>query len=168
MQGYEIRLSVLKDLQRFLVQFCEDIRKKSEEFKNRVIQLQETGVPIQIAEHYKANYGMQNLQHLQNLITNITDNILPQINTDIAKLEQTMIWRDTSGNIVARRIDNRIWDNSGNWIYEIRGDRIYDSSGNWRYEIRGDRIYDTAGNWRYELRGDRIYDTAGNCLSAEY
>ena len=41
------------------------------------------------------------------------------------------MWRDTSGNIVARRVGDRLLDNSGNWLFEIRGDRIYDSSGNW-------------------------------------
>jgi hypothetical protein len=167
-QKIAIRLSVLKDLQRFLVQFSEDIREKSAEYSHRVKQLPENGVAVQIAEYYEVNFGTQNLQHLQNLIAAITDIHLPHIKTAIAKLEEPFLLRDTAGNIVARVIGDRIWDNSGNWLYEIRGDRIYDSSGNWRYEFRADRIYDTAGNWRYELRDDRVYDTAGNWLGSEY
>ena len=83
------------------------------------------------------------------------------------KIER-MLWRDTSGNIITRRVGNRFLDNSENWLYEIRGDSIYDSSGNWRFELIGDRVYDAAGNWRFELIGDRIYDTAGNWLGSEY
>ena len=168
MQSIEIRLSVLKDLQKFLEQFIEDIREKSVAYNSRVGQLREAGVPVQIADYYEANYGAQNLQHLRTLITNITDIHLPYINADIAKLEQPLTMRDTVGNIVARIIGDRIWDNSGNWLYEFRGNRIYDSSGNWRFELRGDRVYDTAGNWRFELRDDRIYDTSGNWLGSEY
>ena len=165
MQAIEIRLSVLKDLQEFLMQFSEDIREKSVAFKNRVGQLLEVGVPVQIADYYEANYGAQNLQYLRTLIENITDVHLPDINADIANLEQPLIMRDTVGNIVVKIIGDRIWDNAGNWLYEFRGNRIYDSSGNWKFELRGDRVYDTAGNWRYELRGDRIYDTSGNWLN---
>jgi hypothetical protein len=147
-QNIEIHLSVLKELQKFLVQFSEEIRIKSDEYNRRINQLQEIEVAVQIADYYEANYAMQNIQLLQNLIANITDVCLPQINANIAKLEQTLIWRDTAGNIVAKQIGDRIWDNSGNWVYEIRGNRIYDSSGNWRFEFRGDdRIYDTLGNW---------------------
>jgi len=168
-QNIEIHLSVLKELQKFLVQFGEDIRVKSEEYTRRINQLREVDVTVQIADYYKENYATQNFQYLQILIANITDVCLPQINTILSKLDQTVIWRDTAGNIVAKRIGDRIWDNSGNWLYEIRGDRIYDTSGNWRFELRGEnRIYDTAGNWRYELRGDRIYDTSGNWLALEY
>ena len=169
MQDVELRLSVLKELQGFLVQFSEDMREKSEEFNRRICQLRETGVPVQIADNYAANYGDQTLHHLRNLVANITDVNLPYIITQINQLEQTLIWRDTNGNIVARRIGDRIWDNYGNWLYEIRGDRIYDTAGNWKYEIRGgNRIYDSSGNWRYEIRGDRIYDTYGNWLGTEY
>ena len=168
MQAIEIRLSVLKDLQRFLEQFIEDIREKSVAFNNRIRKLREAGVPIQIADYYEENYGVQILQYLRNLIMNITDVHLPNINADIAKFEKPLIMRDTAGNIVARIIGDRIWDNSGNWLYEFRGNRIYDSSGNWKFELRGDRVYDTAGNWRYELRGDRIYDTSGNWICSEY
>ena len=168
MRDIEIPLSVLKELQRFLVQFSEDIREKSVAYNRSVMQLREVGVAVQIADYYEANYAAQNLQHLQNFIAKITDIDLAYINARIAQFEQVLIWRDTDGNIVAKRIGNRVWDNSGNWLYEIRGDRIYNSSGSWRYELRDDRIYDTAGNWRYELRGDRIYDTAGNWLGSEY
>ena len=42
-----------------------------------------------------------------------------------------MLWRDISGNIVTRRVGDRLLDNSGNWLFEIRGDRIYDTAGNW-------------------------------------
>ena len=169
MQGVELRLFVLKELQRLLLQFSEDMREKLEEFTRKVSQLRETGVAVQIADYYETNFGDQNFHHLRNLIANITDANLPYIHATINQLEQTLIWRDTSGNIVARRIGDRIWDNYGNWLYEIRGDRIYDTAGNWKYEIRGgNRIYDSSGNWKYELRGDRIYDTYGNWLGTEY
>ena len=169
MQNIEKHLLVLNELQKFLVQFVGDMREKLVEFNQRISQLSETGVNVQIAENYEANFCIQTIQHLQILIANITDNDLPYINTQISQFELTSIWRDTTGNIVAKKIGDRIWDNFGNWLYEIRGDRIYDTSGNWRFELRGeDRIYDTAGNWRYELRGDRIYDTSGNWLGLEY
>jgi len=169
MQGVELRLFVLKELQRLLLQFSEDMREKLEEFTRKVSQLREIGVAVQIADYYETNFGDQNFHHLRNLIANITDVTLPQIKATIDQLEQNLIWRDTRGNIVARRRGDRIWDDAGNWLYEIRGDRIYDTSGNWRYELRGsDRVYDTAGNWIYELRGDRIYDTAGNWLGYGY
>jgi hypothetical protein len=164
MQDIELRLSVLKELQRFLVQFVEEMSVKTEEFNRRVAQLHEDGVAVQIADYYEANYGAPSLQQLRNLIANIIDVTLPHIKAAINQLEQNLIWRDTRGNIVARRRGDRILDNSENWLYEIRGNWIYDTSGNWRYELRGDRVYDTSGNWRYELRGDRIYDTAGNWL----
>jgi len=32
--------------------------------------------------------------------------------------------RDIHGNIVARKVGNRILDKYGNWVYEIVGDRI--------------------------------------------
>ena len=35
MLDIELRLSVLKDLQKFIVQFCDDIREKSEEYNRR-------------------------------------------------------------------------------------------------------------------------------------
>ena len=167
MPDTELHLSVLKDLQKFLVRFSEEMQKRSEEFNLRAGQLREVGVAVQIAEYFEATYGAQYHRLFHNLITNITDVILPNISVNIAKLEQPLLYRDTAGNIVARKIGNRIWDNSGNWLYEIRGNRIYDSSSNWIYELRGDRVYDTAGNWRYELRGDRIYDTTGNWLGLE-
>ena len=168
MRSIEIRLSVLKELRRFLLQFSGDIVAKSAEFNLRVIQLREVGISVQIADNYIANYASQNFQYLKNIVANITDVDLPHINARIAKLEQSVIWRDTRGNIVAKKIGNRILDVYGNWLYEIRGDRVYDVCGNWKYELRYDRVYDTAGNWRYELRGNRIYDTAGNWLAYEY
>ena len=58
-----------------------------------------------------------------------------------------MLWRDTSVNIVTKKVGNRLLDNAGNWRFEFRGNRIYDTAGNWRYAMRGDRLYDTAGNW---------------------
>ena len=164
----DIHISVLKELQKFLVHFSEDILEKSAEYKHRVEQLREAVVAVQIVDYYEAKYAIHNLQHLRNLVASITDVILPDISANIVKLEQPFLFRDTAGNIVARKIGDRIWDNSGNWLYEIRGNRIYDSSSNWIYELRGDRIYDTAGNWRYELRGDRIYDSAGNWLGYRY
>ena len=42
-----------------------------------------------------------------------------------------MSWRDTSGNIVTRRVGDRLLDNSGNWLFEIQGDRVYDTAENW-------------------------------------
>ena len=168
MQNVELRLSVLKELQRYLVQFVEDMSAKSEEFNRRVGQLREDGVAVQIADYYEANYGNPSLHRLRSLVAKITDVDLPHIKSEINQLEQTYIWRDTRGNIVARRRGDRILDNSENWLYEIRGDRIYDPLGNWRYELRGDRVYDTAGNWIYELRDDRIYDTSGNWLGYGY
>ena len=168
MPDIDLQLFVLKELQKFLVQFSEDMKERSEEFNRKVGQLREVGVAVQIAEYFEANFGTLYLRLFQNLITNITDIIFPEICANIAKLEQPLLFRDTAGNIVARKIGDRIWDNSGNWLYEIRGNRIYDSSSNWIFELRGDRVYDTAGNWMYELRGDRIYDSAGNCLGMEY
>ena len=116
MQDIEIQLSVLKELQKFLVQFCEDIRVKSVEFNHKVKQLREAVVAIQIAEYYEVNYGDQNIQHLQTLITNITDNDLPYINTKISQFEQML----TGGN-------NMVYQRySGTPVYRIENNMIYE------------------------------------------
>ena len=81
------------------------------------------------------------------------------------------IWRDNSGNVINKRIGDKLVDNDGNWTYggdRNRGDRIYDDNGDWKYEIRNDRIYDTAGNWKYEIRDNRVYNTAGNWVASDY
>ena len=111
-----IRLSVLKEIQNFHVQLSDDIREKSAEYNCKVMQLREAGVTVQIADYYEANYGAQILQHLQTLVSYITDENLPHIKAVIAKLEEPFLVRDTAGNIVAKIIGDRIWDNSGNWL----------------------------------------------------
>ena len=158
-------LSALEELRKFLVQFSEDIAEKSAEYHRRVLQMCETGIPVQVAEHYEANYGVQNLRHLQDLVVRIRDIDLPYISTEIAKFDETLVFRDTKGNRIVKKIGNRIWDFSGNWLYEIRGNRVWDTSGNWIYELRGNRVWDTSGNWLYEIRDNRIWDTKGNWLA---
>jgi len=37
---------------------------------------------------------------------------------------------DAYGNVVIRRLGNKLVDIYGNWVYEIRDDRIYDTYGN--------------------------------------
>ena len=143
-------IEVLRELQKFLVQFRDDIEAKSAEFNSKVMQLREIGVPIQIAEYYEANYGVQNIQHLQNLIVNITENDLPYINTQIAQFEQTFIGQDK--NMVYQGY-------SGTPFYRIEGNMIYQGySGIPVYRIEGNMIYQGySGIPVYRIEGNMIY-----------
>jgi len=42
-----------------------------------------------------------------------------------------MEFRDTYGNIISRKVGDRIIETYGSWKFEIRGDRLYDTFGNW-------------------------------------
>ena len=133
MQGIEIQLSVLRELQKFLLQLIDDIREKSVGYNRRVMQLREVGVAVQIADYYEANYGVQTFQHLQNLIANITDNDLPYIKAKITQLEQGFIEGDNKmvyqghSNVPVYRIDgNMIYQGHSNMpVYRMEGNMIY-------------------------------------------
>ena len=163
MQDKELRLSVLKELQRFLVLFVEDISAKSEEFSRRVSQLREIGVAVQIAEYYEANFATQNLRHLRNLIAHITDVYLPHINALINQLEQTpvkMIYEGYSGTPVYRVEGNMVYIGyTGTPVYRIEGNMIYEGyTGTPVYRIENSMIYKGySGTPVYRIEGNMIY-----------
>ena len=160
MYDIKIQLSILKELQKFLVQFREDINVNSVEFTKRVTQLRETGVPVQIEDHYKANYCEQTIHYLQILIANITDNDLPYINTEIARFETNMVYQGYSNTPIYRIEGNMIYQGYSNTpIYRIDGNMIYEGYSNEPvYRIEGNMIYEKySGIPLYRIEGNMIY-----------
>ena len=168
MQDIKIRLSALKELQRFLMQFCEDIREKSVEFNRRVMQLRDAVVAVQIADYYEVNFSAPNIQHLQTLVANITDNDLPYINAKITELEQllllrgkTMVYQGYSGTPLYRIEGNMVYKKyTGIPLYRIEGNMVYkEYTGIPLYRIEGNMIYEGySGVPLFRIEGNIIYE----------
>jgi len=164
-QEVEVHLSILKELQKFLFQFVEDIKGKSEEFNRRVMQLLETGLSIQIEENYETNYGIQTLHYLHNLIANITDNDLLYINAEIVRFEQilnnnNMVYQGYSNTPIYRIEGNMIYQGYSNTpVYRIDGNMIYKGYSNEPvYRIEGNMIYEKySGIPIYRIERNMIY-----------
>ena len=90
MQDYERQLSALLELKSYLEVFKEEIGEKLIMYSNKFLALRESGLPVQIAENYAANYCNTNTQVLRNLIGNITEQDLPYVNANINIVEQAL------------------------------------------------------------------------------
>ena len=88
MQDLEVQLAALNELKSFLEQFKEEMRDKSVEFMSRFGGIRESGLHVQFAENYEANYADPALQNIRNLIADITDRHLPYVNSIIAQAEK--------------------------------------------------------------------------------
>jgi hypothetical protein len=89
-QNYEQQLQALIELQSFLTQFKEDLKTRMSIYNDRVHNLRNSGLTIQIADNYDANYCIPNQQMIFRLIQEIEQKDTPFVNENISVVQQAM------------------------------------------------------------------------------
>ncbi len=89
-QNYEQQLQALNELLSFLNQFKEDLKTRMSVYNDRVYNLRQSGLTVQIADNYDANYCIPNQQVIAKLIQDIEQRDIPFVNENIAIVQQAM------------------------------------------------------------------------------
>ncbi|GHT33632.1 hypothetical protein FACS189434_08240 [Bacteroidia bacterium] len=87
MQDLQRQLDALYDLRGFLELFRNELENQLNGYRNRTLNLRETGISTQVASTYESSCYTVNEGYLKQVIRNISEDDLPYIHRQIEIIE---------------------------------------------------------------------------------
>ncbi len=85
-QDYDVQLDALEQLQHFLNEFREELEENKGKYMDKVNNMQESGLTVQISDNYKNNYCDPTISEINKIIEDISERHAPFVKENIARV----------------------------------------------------------------------------------